>query len=233
MRILAIGAHPDDIEINCSGTMALYQKQGHEVFMIHVCNGDKGHFKIPPEEMGEIRKKETKNAGKLINAEVISLNYGDAEIEKNNQNVKVFVNAIRSINPDVIITHTSDDYHIDHHIVSKLVVDASFLVTVPHYKTENKPMTKVPQLYFMEPYTGIGFIPLEYVDISEVIDIKINMIREHKSQLEWLKQHDNLSIEDYILTSAKYRGFQCGVGFAEGFIRYNNALRATPGRFLP
>lgn len=233
MRVLAIGAHPDDVEINCAGTLAKYKKQGHEVFIAHACTGDKGHFIIPPDEMGKIRVEECRKAGATIGAQVYSLGYGDAEIEYNQQTLEVFVHKIREISPDVLITHTPDDYHLDHVTVSRLVTDASFLVSVPFVHPTSKATDKVPQLYYMEPYTGISFLPQEFVDITETLEAKLGMMRCHASQLQWLQEHDNVDILDFIKTSAKYRGFQCGVSYAEGFVRCTTALRAVPGRFLP
>lgn len=233
MRVLAMSAHPDDVEINCAGTLAKYAKQGHEVFIVHACTGDKGHFVIPPEEMGKIRVNESQKSGAIIGAKVFSLGYGDAEIEYNQQTLGVFVDKIRDINPDVIITHTPEDYHLDHVTVSRLVTDASFLVSVPFVRPSSKATKKVPQLYYMEPYTGISFVPQDFVDITETLEDKLSMMSCHISQLKWLSEHDDMDILDFIKTSAKYRGFQCGVQYAEGFIRYTTALRAVPGRFLP
>lgn len=233
MNILAFSAHPDDVEINCAGTLAKYAKQGHQVYIIHACTGDKGHFEIPPNQMGKIRIKESLDAGKVIGAKVSCLGYGDSELHPTPEALADFVRAIRECDPDVIITHTQDDYHMDHVNVSKLVINASFLASVPFYHPEVKSMEKVPQLYFMEPYTGFSFCPQEFVDITDTINDKLAMMKCHKSQITWLKDHDNLDILEYIKISSQYRGFQCGTQHAEGFIRYSTALRAVPGRFLP
>ena len=65
MRVLAVGAHPDDIETFCAGTLVKCAKRGDEVFMAYLCKGDKGHFKIPPKKLSPIRKKEAENAAKI------------------------------------------------------------------------------------------------------------------------------------------------------------------------
>lgn len=233
MRILAFSAHPDDVEINCAGTLAMYRKKGAEVFIVHACTGDKGDYLLPPEQVAQIRATESRLAGKAIQAQVSSLNFGDAELVYNRNTLDIVVETIRNINPDVIITHTPEDYHSDHTTTSKLVVDASFLVTVPGFLPRVPAMECVPQIYFMEPYTGVGFLPEEYVDISSVIETKIEMMKCHKSQVKWLKEHDAIDIVDYIRTSGRYRGFQCGVAYAESFKRLMTALRAVPARFLP
>lgn len=233
MRILAISAHPDDVEINCAGTLAKYARRGDTVGIMHACLGDKGHENIMPEELGPMRCRENERAGEIIGAQVFSLGYPDAELFYSQGNIERFTREIRKFSPDVIFTHTPDDYHLDHAAVSHLVIDASFLVTVPHYLMDTPAMETVPQIYLMEPYTGINFVPTEFVDVSETLDKKMDMMRLHKSQTVWLKEHDDIDILDFIETSAKYRGFQCGCRYAEGFVRYINALRALPGQFLP
>ncbi len=233
MRILAFCAHPDDVEINCAGTLAKSIQRGDEAYIVNACLGDKGHYYIEPKEIGEMRLRESQMASKVIGAKVSSLNFSDAELEVNHANLELFVKKIREINPDVIITHVPDDYHLDHVAVSKLVVDASFLVSVPHCYPDQKAMEHTPQVYFMEPYTGISFVPQEFVDITDTFDLKLEMLSCHKSQIEWLKEHDGMDILDFVKVSAAYRGFQCGVKYAEGFQRLTTALRAIPGRFLP
>lgn len=233
MRILVFGAHPDDAEICCGGTMAKYVKKGHEVYIIHACNGNKGDFITEPEELAGIRCREAIKAGNIIGARVSCLAYGDAEIFYNEENLKVFVKAIREVNPQVIFTHNPEDYHLDHTEVSKLVVDASFLTSVPSYCPEEKAMECIPQIYFMETYSGIGFYPTEYVDISEEIGVKLEMMRQHESQICWMKEHDHVDILEYLQVNGKYRGYQCGATYAECFTRYLTALRAVPGSFLP
>lgn len=233
MKILVVCAHPDDAEISCGGTLAKYVRQGQEVSILHACTGDKGHKEIMPQELGPMRCREGQLAGAVIGAKVTCLGFPDAGIFYTEENVKVFTEAIRREAPDVMLTHTPDDYHLDHAAVSRLAVDASFLVSVPHYAMETPAMDRVPQIYFMEPYTGINFVPTEFVDITETLEQKLAMMKKHESQTVWLREHDDLDILDMIETSAKFRGYQCGKKYAEGFVRYINALRAEPGRFLP
>lgn len=233
MRILVFSAHPDDGEMNCGGTIAKYIQQGHEVYLVQACQGDKGDYLHTPCEMREIRREESRCAGMLVKAQVDFLEVPDGELEYNQKFLKMFVKKIREISPDIIITHGTDDYHPDHVAAGKLVIDASFLVTVPSVFPDSHAILKVPQIYFMEPYTGVGFLPQEYVDITEQLETKLELMKCHKSQVKWLREHDNLDILDYILTSGKYRGFQCGVKYAEAFVRYTAALRTVPGRFLP
>ena len=85
----------------------------------------------------------------------------------------------------------------------------------------------------METVAGLGFAPTEFVDVSEVIDVKTAMLGAHESQLTWLRDHDGVDIVEQMRTAARFRGHQCGVAHAEGFIACQRWLRARPRRLLP
>lgn len=233
MRILAVGAHPDDLEILCGGTLAKYRARRDEVVMCHVANGDKGHFVIPPDELARIRAKEACDAADVIGAECMAMNFLDMEIHDTPEARERFIDIVRAARPDVIITHHPADYHTDHKAVSALMLEASFSATVPHVKTAHEYLPKLPVVYFMDTLAGIDFQPREYVDVTEFISQKRAMLSKHQSQLTWLREHDHYDALDALETQAKYRGYQCGVEYAEGFIRYQVWGRNQPGSFLP
>ena len=234
MKVLAIVAHPDDAECYCAGTLLKCVSRGDEVTICHVCNGCLGHVEIPPEKLIEIRKEEAQTAGKLAGVKVLSANVNDLELFESDKKIREkLVGIIRSVNPDFIITHYPNDYMPDHIAVSKLAFDASYAASIPQYKqSENKPIKNIP-LYYMEPDSGLNFNPTIYVDITDVFDKKIQMLSCHKSQVEWIEEHDGLDFSDSIKTTAKNRGNQCGVEFAEGFIECNVALKVKAKRLLP
>lgn len=234
MRILGVGAHPDDLEILCAGTLAKYAQAGHHVVMCHATLGEKGHFHIPSDELAETREKEAQDAARVIGAETISLGLLDGEVEDNRATQLKFVDMIRQAKPDVIITHSPQDtYHSDHGVVSKLVLDASFHASVPYVKTEHEYHTKVPVIYYMETILGMEFVPSMYVDITGTFETKREMLSQHRSQLVWLKEHDNIDVLDIVETMAKFRGWQCGVKYAESFNPCLRWPRVVPERLLP
>lgn len=233
MRILAVGAHPDDLEILCAGTLAKYRARGDEVFMCHIADGDKGHFIIPPDELAKIRRQEARDAAAVIGAPAVEGNFPDMEIYDGEPARLRFIEIVRAARPDVIITHHPDDYHTDHKAVSAIMLEASFSATLPHVKTASEFLHKLPVLYFMDTLTGLNFQPTEYVDITPFFEQKKEMLSKHQSQLVWLKEHDNYDALDALETMAKFRGYQCGVKYAEGFIRYRVWGRNQPGYFLP
>jgi LmbE family N-acetylglucosaminyl deacetylase len=234
MRILAVGAHPDDLEILCAGTLARYARAGHQVVMAHATRGDKGTYHVAPEESARTRDAEARAAGAVIGAEVISLNMGDGEIYSEDREIRdMFVDLIRLTKPDLLITHAPDDYMADHNAVSKLVFDASFMATLPHYPTRSPYHEAVTPIYYMDTLAGVGFQPTDYVDVSGVIDDKRAMLRSHASQLVWLKEHDGIDVVEFMETMSRFRGLQCGVPFAEGFTQARVWLRQRTERLLP
>ena len=234
MRVLAIGAHPDDIELACSGTLAKCVKRGDTVIVCHVSSGNLGHVVISPDELQIIRANEAKSAGNLAGIEVIWGGFHDLDIYDNNKEARdKILDIIKYANPDFIITHSPEDYMPDHTAVSRLVIDASFTATLPNYKTKyNKPAKLVP-IYYMDTLSGVNFNPTEYVDISEEINLKLEMLECHKSQLEWMREHDNIDFADMVRTCSKYRGYQCGGEYAEGFRQCQVYLKGTTKRLLP
>ena len=135
--------------------------------------------------------------------------------------------------PDFIITHNPDDYMPDHTAVSRLVFDASFGATIPNYKTKQSGVAKLVPIYYMDPLAGVNFQPTEYVDITEEIDLKIRMLECHESQLVWMREHDGIDFADMVRTCSRYRGYQCGADYAEGFRLCQVYLKGTTKRLLP
>lgn len=234
MRVLAIGAHPDDVEIACSGTLAKCVKRGDKVIVCHVSTGNLGHVVIPPDELKVMRAAEAKRAGQLAGIEVISAGFDDLDIFDGNRSSRDrIVEVIQYAQPDFIITHNPDDYMPDHTAVSRLVFDASFAATLPNYPTEVKRAAQLVPIYYMDTLAGVGFEPTEYVDISEEIDLKIRMLCCHESQIVWMRDHDGIDFADMVRTCSRYRGYQCGADYAEGFRQCRTYLKGTTKRLLP
>lgn len=234
MRILAIGCHPDDVEICCSGTLAKCAKRGDTVIVCHASSGNLGHVIIPPDELTVMRREEAKRAGKLAGIEVIYGGFDDLEIYDNNKEARdKMVDVIRYADPDLIITHNPEDYMPDHTAVSKLVFDASFTATLPNYKTKVDKVAKLCPVYYMDTLSGIGFEPTLYVDVTDTIDLKIKMLNCHESQIVWMRDHDHIDFPDMVRTQSKFRGYQCGAEYAEGFRQCNAYLKGTTKRLLP
>ncbi|MCX5643042.1 MAG: PIG-L family deacetylase [Candidatus Omnitrophica bacterium] len=234
MRILAVGAHPDDIEFLCAGTLMKFRSRGDEIFTAVLCNGDKGHYEIGPEELACIRRLEAEEAAKSEGATLVSFGlFPDLEVYADSQSRRKVVEIVRQAKPDLILTHYPDDYMCDHSTTGRLVIDASFVASLPNYRTESPHTKSIPLIYFMDAMAAVNFQPTDYVDISELINEKGKALRCHQSQYRWLLDHDGIDYIDFMKQHSAFRGVQCGVKYAEAFQRYAVWGRIKPGCSLP
>ncbi len=238
MNILAVGAHPDDVELCCSGTLAKYAAQGHKVFICTATSGNIGSATLPKEEIGAIRKKEAAKSAALIGAEYLCLDYDD-EFLYDNESVRVkFINMVRHCKPDVILTHYPVDCNPDHERTSKILTDIEVMIPIAKIVTEEPPYGKLPVIYFFEPARGLGFVPTDYVDITDYYETKSKMVYCHESQVAWMKHNyagvsQKYTFLDRMKIISQYRGMQSGVQYAEAFVRCNMAYHVTTERLLP
>lgn len=240
VHILAIHAHPDDIEIQAGGTMAYLASQGHRLTFVTMTPGDCGSMEYGPEEIATIRRNEARTAARHVGAAYQCAEFRDLAIFSDDASRRRVTELIRSVNPDIVITSAPHDYHCDHEATSALVRDACFAVSCPNYRTgleaQAAPAMKgIPHLYFMDPEEGKnrdGSIlkPDFATNVTEHMDLKRQMLAAHASQRNWLLQQHG--IDDYILTMERWsaeRGQQMGVPFAEGFKQYiGHPYPATP-----
>ncbi len=221
--VMAIGAHPDDPEIYCGGTLAKCAERGDKVFMAYVTDGTAGGDTKDRDKLAEIRKREGTAAAKVIGAEVIFMGLPDAELEYNLASRIKVIDAIRQAKPDLIITHAPYDQNCDHRITSQLVNDANLHASGHKIETTHTRTTIICPVYYMEPYQGIGFNPSVYVDISNTFEQKIKMFMEHKSQINYLETEEAKRTKssnpflDIVEITARFRGIQSLVKYAEAF----------------
>ena len=235
MRVLAVGCHPDDLEIACSGTLRKYVEQGAEVYMCHVANGDQGHVIIEPEPLARIRAGEAERAGAYIGAkQVFNLNISDMQVNSHDQAaIDAMADVVRIAQPDVIITHDDGDYMQDHVETSRLAVNGAFMSGLPHRSVNYPAFQSFIPTFFMDTLAGVNFMPTHYVDITGQIERKLEALAMHESQIRWMLAHDGIDFVDMVRTCSKYRGFQCGVAYAEAFRPYNVYPRHSTKHLLP
>ena len=231
---MGIGTHPDDLELLCGGTLAAYRARGHDVTMCHVARGNLGATTGHPTQLADCRSEEAAAGAELIGAEHVGLGFDDGAVDASSEVQKrALVDAIRRACPDVIITHTPQDYMEDHNQTSQLAFAASFLATLPLYDSPYRYLETMPALIYMDSLSGVAFEPTEFVDISPYLDTKLEMMRAHASQMDWLGDHDSMNALDQITTVAAFRGLQSGVRYAEAFHPCITHLRARTHRLLP
>ena len=233
VNVLAVGAHPDDLEILCGGTLAKYAKAGAKIVMAILTNGNMGHPEVEPDEMARIRKGEFENAAAIIGAETIWMDVDDEMSVVDVNSRLMMVDVLRKSEPDVILTHCEADYHVDHINASKLVFEAAPLACVKNIKRELPELTKQPLIYHFDSIGAVNFLPREYADITETMATKLAMYKCHKSQDEWMKIATGFDMADVIESVAKVRGYAAGVRYAEGFTRVDAWYRGTAERVLP
>ena len=234
MKVLAIGCHPDDVEIACAGTLLKCLQRGDEVTVCHVCNGNLGHEIIQPDELRVMRANEAKTAGAKAGIKVVTCDIGDIMVYESNKDHRDRVmKVIRDEQPDFIITHGPNDYMPDHLAVSRLVFDATFAASVMHYEEGLGKPAKVTPIYYMDNLAGVNFLPTEYVDVTDVIDTKLDMLECHVSQLKWMRDHDGIDFAEFVKSCSRFRGLQSGVGYAEAFTQCMAWPKVCTKRLLP
>ncbi|MFN0170034.1 MAG: PIG-L deacetylase family protein [Bryobacteraceae bacterium] len=229
-HVLAIHAHPDDVEILAGGTVALLAKAGHRVTIVSMTPGDCGSAELDADEIASVRRAEAASAAGLIGAEYRCAEFRDLAIFPDDAARRRVVEVLRRVGPDIILTSSPIDYMADHEAASQLVRDSCFAAPARNYSTgaQNPAavLASIPHLYFMDPIGGVDrdsvpIVPDFYIDITSTFDIKRNMLAEHKSQREWLRKHHGM--DDYINQMQSWtrsQGQACGVGYAEGFRLY-------------
>jgi LmbE family N-acetylglucosaminyl deacetylase len=197
LRIIAIGAHPDDCDYKFGGTAALLAAKGHQVKFLALTSGDAGHQSQGGGALAKRRRSEAKEAGKRLGiAEYETLDNHDAELFPSLQVRHQVIRKIREWKADVVLGLRPYDYHPDHRNAGKVVQDAAYMVIVPNVTPDTPPLEKNPVFLYMHdrferPYPHVPDIAIA---IDEVMDKKIDALDAHESQMyEWGPWTDNRS----------------------------------------
>lgn len=195
MNILAIGAHPDDIEYGCGGTLIKYAQRGDNVYLLVMTDGALG-------TKPDIRREEQQEAARLLSAkEVFWGGFQDTELPLGKEIISFVERITARVNPEEVYVNYFDDTHQDHRTLAHCVVSAT---------------RYIKKVLFYEDYTTCNFEPNIFVDIKDVLEKKINLLQAHHSQV--VKSYPtNLDIIESVRAIANFRGFQGKVKYAEGF----------------
>src|SRR3990172_3558804 len=195
MNILAIGAHPDDIEYGCGGMLAKYARRGHAVYMFVASDGALGGE-------GEVRRREQKDSAQILGVrEVFWGGYPDTEVPLSRELIVRLETVIRQVGPRMIFVNHPDDTHQDHRHLAQSAMSAT---------------RYIPNFLFYEVPTTQNFHPNVYVDIQPVLDWKLASLEAHRSQVTKTNIED-LSIIETAVSCANFRGVQGRVKYAEAF----------------
>ena len=227
--ILAVHAHPDDIETLGAGTLALLASLGHQITIVTATAGDCGSTEHDNAETSRIRRGEAAAAAAMIGANYACVGFADLSVFNDDASRRRMTEMVRWSGAEIVITASPVDYHPDHEAVSLLARDACFASSVPNYAAgPSKPLSEIPHLYFMDSIggrdrDGSRIRPDFGVDIGAWMETKRRMLLAHDSQHRWIaKQH---GIADYLRSMeawAERRGRDFGVAHAEGFRQYRH-----------
>lgn len=225
--VLSVLAHPDDAEFLCAGTLIrLAQEKGWAVHIASMTPGDCGSAVHSAEEIAAIRRQEGAAAAGILGATYHCLEERDLRIFYAETPLEKVVRVLRTVRPDVVLTHSPACYMLDHEMTSWLTRAAAFASAVPNFLAERQmpePLDRIPHLYYCDAIEGKDLVgqslePGLRIDISSVIQTKANMLAAHASQREWLRKQHGM---DHYIESMKawsaHRGQECGVKYAEGF----------------
>ena len=225
-RVLTYMAHPDDAEILVGGILLRLKSVGWEIGIATMTAGDCGSDNLSREEISRIRFAEAEAAAAFLGGRYACTGLNDVEVLLNAENVRRVVELMRTIDPDVVITHSPVDYMVDHEEASRLVRASTFAIAMPLYQTGSRtpapPARSTPALYYADAVEGLDHFgrrvtPDWYVDISDVMDAKRTMLSYHRSQRQWLQSHHG--IDEYLNRMASWaeaKGRECGTLYAEG-----------------
>ena len=241
--VLSIGAHPDDAEFFCTGTLALLHEKGWDVHIATVSPGDCGTVQYSREEISRIRKGEATKAAGMLDGAYHCLEGCDIFIMYDRPTLTRTIELVRKVRPRIVFTTSPSDYMVDHEMASKLAQTACFACGVVNVETPGtEPFEPVPYLYYMDPpehkdILGTEIKPGSIVDITSVMETKEKMLCCHESQRHWLLTHHGM--DEYVnimKASSEKRGRQINARFAEGFRQHlghaypqDNILKAELG----
>jgi len=189
VRLLVIGAHPDDCDVAAGGLAALYARDGHVVKFLSMTNGDTGHHEIGGGDLARRRYAETQASAAVIGIDYDVNDQHCGALMPSLENRNIVIRAIRTFKPDLVLTHPPDDYHPDHRYTSVLVQDSAYLVMVPGNLALTPHLTYNPVYAYMAGTVTVSrsFAPTVFFDITPVIQKKLDMLCCHTSQwLEWI-----------------------------------------------
>lgn len=190
--VLAVGAHPDDLELACGGTIAAHVAAGDDVHMLVVTGGQNGPGSF------ESRIGEAELAAKVLGA---TLHWGglvDCAVFADKNTIAILEKVVRSIHPDVIYVHHPQDTHQDHRAVAAATLSAA---------------RRHPCIVHYQSPSTTGFLPTMFVDVSDHLDTKMAALDCHRSQVE-----QSAMVEpDVVVASARHYGAMARITFAEAF----------------
>ena len=220
-------AHPDDAELLCAGTLARAKSDGAAIAICVMCAGDKGAslgHKI--ENLTEARRIEVSDAAKLIGAETFFGAVPDGELADTVASRRALIEVFRRFKPTLVLAHAASDYHPDHRAASALAEAASWICASAGHVTDSPALPAPPALWWCDTVNMSDFVAEFYVDVSDHVKTKQQMLKCHRSQLQRGGDTDFAPLGELMARQCAARGAQAGVAAAEAFAAHNAFKRA-------
>jgi LmbE family N-acetylglucosaminyl deacetylase len=225
-RLLAVVAHPDNAEMLCAGTLARARAVGAAVGICVLCQGDKGQPTPPLKDLSEARRAEMEDAAALLGAELLFGSCADGELFDTPAERRKVVELLRYFRPTLVLAHAPEDHHPDYRAASALAEAASWYCASRGYETTVPSVPAPPALWWMDTINQADFVPGFFVDVSDFLELKQQMLACHQSQMRRGGDHGLLPLDELLLERSRTRGMQAGVFAAEAF-RIHRAWKRT------
>ncbi|MGO8792428.1 MAG: PIG-L deacetylase family protein [Terriglobia bacterium] len=227
VRVLALFAHPDDAEFLCAGTLAHLADRGAAIHIASMTAGDCGSSILSSAKISRIRRAEAQRGAALLNAPYTCLEERDLLVVFDRPTLRKVMELVRRVDPALVITHSPQDYMVDHETTSRLCQSACFGASAQNFRTgarrPARAVRAIPHLYYSQPFSnrdilGNEILPRLVVDISATIERKEQMLACHESQRAWLQFQQALpEIHDPLRQMAARAGGLAGFPWGEGF----------------
>lgn len=223
----AIAAHPDDIEFFMSGTLMLLQEAGYEVHYMNVANGCCGTTEYDIATITQMRRDEARTAAEFIGAVFHESICDDLGVFYDKATLAKIASVVRQVAPDILLTHSPSDYMEDHMNVARLAVTAAFARGMPNFSVD-PPRSPVPgkvTIYHAQPFSHYDPLrrsvePEVFVDVTGVVERKVEMLAKHVSQKKWLDESQG---QDSYLQTLRDMDAECGR--MSGLFQYSEGWR--------
>lgn len=184
IRIMVLGAHPDDAELRAAGVAAKWAAKGHHVKFVSVTNGDIGHWREAGGPLAQRRLAEVRKGAKILGVETEVLDVHDGELLPTLELRRTLTRLIRDWKAEIVIGHRPNDYHPDHRYVGVLMQDSAYMVTVPFFCPDTPYLTRNPVFLFSEDrfQKPNPFEAHVVVEIDDVVQKKLDVMDALESQ---------------------------------------------------
>lgn len=237
MNVVSIMAHQDD-EMGCLGTLLLCRERGDRLSLVTVTDGSKGFVHLPsidPAEAARIRHVEMGAVAERLGAEYINLREPDEFLFDTPEVRMKLIETMRSTCAELIFTHYSEDYNLDHTTVSSLVRHCAMQACLPVLRTNSEPLRDPPAIFMVAPQGPFVFPPTHFVNISQVEGLKVELLMLHASQEQAMCQAAGVEqgLGDLCRRHDSYWGEQAACAFAEAFTPMRARGAIKPYHVLP